>query len=165
MISAVTSAYNMVSKHGFADIMQNGISGERSLHAAAFFDAGDLVTAFTADKILDAPTRLTIQTGPAKHITLLPDFLQYVNHSCRPNVFFDTTLMELIAIKEIQPGDEFLFFYPSTEWEMSEPFDCSCGTPACLKNIQGAAYLPDEEAMRYRLTDFICEQLLNRKNK
>jgi hypothetical protein len=165
MITAVTSAYKMVSKHGFADIMQNGVTGERSLHAAAFFDAGDIVTEFTADKILDAPTYLTVQTAEHKHITLLPDFLQYVNHSCSPNVFFDTSRMELVGIKEIQPGDELMFFYPSSEWKMEQAFDCFCGTPQCLHNIQGAAFLSDEEAMRYRLTDFIKEQLLNRKTK
>ncbi|NCI52126.1 SET domain-containing protein [Sediminibacterium roseum] len=163
MISAVTSAYRMVSKHGFAEIMQNSVTGEKSLHAAAFFDAGDVVTGFIADRILDVPTYLTVQTGTSKHITLLPDFLQFVNHSCDPNVFFDTTHMELVALKEIQPGDELVFFYPSSEWEMTQPFECLCGSTRCLHRVQGAAFLSEEEAMRYRLTDFIREQLLNRK--
>lgn len=163
MITAVTSAYRMVSKHGFAEIMQNSVTGEKSLHAAAFFDSGDIVTEFIADRILDLPTYLTVQTGINKHITLLPDFLQYVNHSCDPNVFFDTTQMELLALKEIQPGDEFVFFYPSSEWEMTQSFECFCGTPQCLHLVQGASFLSDEEAARYRLTDFIKEQLLNRK--
>jgi hypothetical protein len=100
MITAVTSAYKMVSKHGFADIMQNGVTGERSLHAAAFFDAGDIVTEFTADKILDAPTYLTVQTAEHKHITLLPDFLQYVNHSCSPNVFSIHRAWNLLGSKK-----------------------------------------------------------------
>jgi hypothetical protein len=165
MITAITSAYKMLSKHGFADIMQNTITGEKSLHAAAFFDAGDSVSEFSADKIVTTATYLTVQTGKDKHITLLPDFLQYVNHSCDPNVFFDTTRMQLIALKEIQPGDELMFFYPSSEWEMTQPFDCFCGTTRCLHRIQGAAYLTDEEAMRYRLTDFIYAQVLNRKKK
>ena len=163
MITAITSAYKMVSKHGFADIMQNEITGERSLHAAAFFDAGDTICAFAADKTQDTATYLTVQTGAQKHITLSPDFLQYVNHSCDPNVFFDTTTMQLLALKEIQPGDEFMFFYPSTEWEMAQPFDCFCGTNKCLHHIRGAAFLTEEETKRYRLTDFINEQLLNRK--
>ncbi len=165
MITAVTSAYKMVSKHGFADIMQNSITGEKSLHAAAFFDAGDMISEFSADKILETPTYLTVQTGENKHITLMPEFLQYINHSCEPNVFFDTTGMRVIALKEIQPGDELMFFYPSSEWAMTQAFDCFCGTAKCLHRIQGASHLTDEEAARYKLTDFIQEQLLNRKKK
>ena len=165
MIRAVTSAYQMLSKHGFADIMQNNDTGEKSLHATAFFDAGETICHFSAESILATATYLTVQTGEDKHITLHPEFLQYINHSCYPNVFFDTTTMELVALKEIQPGDELMFFYPSTEWEMTQPFDCFCGTKQCLHRIQGAAYLSDEETKRYRLTDFIIEKLQNRKKK
>ncbi len=163
MITAITTAYSMVSKHGFADVMQNGLTGEKSLHAAAFFDAGDTICLFEPEKILHTATYLTIQTGEQKHITLSPDFLQYVNHSCAPNVFFDTQQMQLVAIQKIEPGDELLFFYPSTEWEMAQPFDCFCGNKCCLQQIRGAAYLTAEEASRYRLTAFISEQLLNRQ--
>ena len=165
MIQAITSAYQMLSKHRFADIMQNKTTGEKSLHASAFFDAGDVISGFNADKITDTATYLTVQTGEDKHITLQPEFLQYINHSCLPNVFFDTTGMKLFALKEIQPGDELMFFYPSTEWSMSQPFDCFCGTSQCLHRIQGAAYLSDEEAKRYRLTNFILEKLQNRMKK
>lgn len=163
MITAITTAYSMVSKHGFADVMQNGLTGEKSLHAAAFFDAGEMICLFEAEKILETATYLTIQTGEQKHITLSPDFLQYVNHSCAPNVFFDTQQMQLVALREIEPGDELLFFYPSTEWDMAQPFDCFCGNSCCLHQIKGAAYLTADEAARYRLTAFISEQLLNRQ--
>lgn len=162
---AVTTAYKMLSKHGFADIMQNSNTGEKSLHATAFFDAGEVICAFGADKIFDEPTYLTVQTGEDKHIILDPEFLQYINHGCNPNVFFDTTNMELLALKEIQPGDELLFFYPSTEWDMDQPFDCFCGTSQCLHRIQGASYLSDEIAGKYKLTDFIQQKMQNRKKK
>ena len=163
MINAATSNYQMISKHGFADIMQNMVNGEKSLHANAFFDLGDILAEFTPEYILDSPTYLTVQTGIDKHITLEPSFLQYINHSCDPNVFFDTTNMQLLALKEIQPGDELVFFYPSSEWEMTQSFDCFCGTKQCLHKIQGAAYLSEEEIKRYKLTDFIQFQLQNRK--
>jgi hypothetical protein len=162
MITAVISAYAMLSKHGFADIMQNNNTGEKSLHASSFFDAGEVICDFGSDKVLDTPNYLTVQTGDDEHITLKPEFLQYINHSCSPNVFFDTTAMQLVALKEIQPGDELLFFYPSTEWDMAQPFDCFCGTAQCLHRIKGAAHLTDEEAMRYRLTQFIQLKINNR---
>lgn len=162
MIPAVISAYAMISKHGFADIMQNAATGEKSLHATRFFDAGEVISDFSAAQTFNTPNYLTVQTGDDEHIMLSPEFLQYINHSCNPNVFFDTTTMQVIALKEIQPGDELLFFYPSTEWDMAQPFDCFCGTSECLHRIQGAAHLSDEEAMRYRLTQFIQEKIQQR---
>lgn len=163
MITNATSAYQMLSRHGFADIMQSAVSGEKSLHASAFFDAGETLSDFSAGSVLEHPTYLTVQTGEQKHITLDPKFLQYINHSCNPNVFFDTTLMKLVALREIQPGDEILFFYPSTEWDMSQSFSCFCGNPDCLQQIKGAAHLSNEEISRYRFTDFILSELLKRK--
>jgi hypothetical protein len=153
----------MISKHGFADIMQNMINGEKSLHASSFFDAGEFISEFSACHIFTEPSYLTVQTGENKHITLEPDFLQYINHSCDPNVFFDTTKMQLLALKEIQPGDELMFFYPSSEWEMTQSFDCFCGSKQCLHKIQGASYLTREQIQQYKLTDFIQSQLQNRK--
>ena len=162
MEPALMSSYAMISKHGFADIMQNTATGEKSLHATAFFDAGDVICGFGAQQVLSSPNYLTVQTGDDTHIILDPEFLQYINHSCSPNVFFDTSSMKVIALKEIQPGDEMLFFYPSTEWNMAQPFDCFCGTSQCLHRIQGASWLPDEVAMRYRLTQFIQQKIQNR---
>ena len=162
MIPAIISAYAMVSKHGFADIMQNTSTGEKSLHATSFFDAGEVISDFSGSIVLDTPNYLTVQIGEDRHILLQPEFLQYINHSCNPNVFFDTASMQLIALKGIQPGDELLFFYPSTEWDMAQPFDCFCGTSQCLHRIQGAAHLSDNEVMRYRLTQFIRQKIENR---
>lgn len=165
MIRAATIAFQMLSKHGFADIMQNNQSGEKSLHAAAFFDACDVICDFNAEKTLSSPTYLTVQIGDEKHIILQPEFLQYTNHSCAPNVFFDTNAMKLIALNEIQPGDELLYFYPSTEWAMTQPFECFCGTKHCLHRIQGASYLTEKEVSQYQFTPFIIGKLENRKEK
>ena len=159
MITAITSAYKMLSKHGFADIMQNAVTGEKSLHATSFFDAGDAVCEFSAEKIMNTPTYLTVQTGEDKHIILQPEFLQYINHSCAPNVFFNTTTMELVCISAVQPGEEFTFFYPSTEWEMAQPFVCNCGSKECLQLINGASHLSVETLSKYKLTDFIRQQV------
>jgi len=67
--------------------------------------------------------------------------------------------MELICLKSLKPGDELTFFYPSTEWEMVQPFSCQCGNPDCLQVIMGAAHLSTETLEKYRLTDFIKNKL------
>lgn len=134
-------------------------TGEHSLHAAQSFTANQIITTFSAAAIVTAPTYLTIQTGIHQHITLNPSFLQYVNHSCAPNVFFDTTRMELIAITQIEVWDELVFFYPSTEWSLQQPFSCRCGSRNCLKTIQGAGHLSLNRLKKYRLSNFVLQQL------
>jgi hypothetical protein len=148
-----------VSYHGFASIMKNENSNEKLLISNFVYQKGDIITTFSASTVSSIPTYLTVQTGENLHITLEPEFLQYINHSCEPNVFFDTTTMQLIALKNIFSGDEFVFFYPSTEWQMTQPFNCYCGSSQCLNNISGAFSLSPESIGNYRFTDFIQQKL------
>nr|WP_293094449.1 SET domain-containing protein-lysine N-methyltransferase [Okeania sp. SIO2F4] len=88
-----------------------------------------------------------------------PECLQYINHSCNPNVFFDTENMVLIALRNIEIGEEFTFFYPSTEWSMDKGFSCICQTENCLGYIQGAAHLPLDVLTKYKLSVYIQQKL------
>lgn len=153
-----THSPKVISRHKFAEVIQSPSSGQNSLHASVSFSAGDIICHFSAGVTQDYATYLTVQTGPNKHITLMPEFLQYINHSCAPNVFFDTTAMQLVCLSALQPGDEMTFFYPSTEWHMAQPFVCNCGSKNCLRLINGASHLSVESLKQYRLTDFIKEQ-------
>ncbi|KAM3524032.1 hypothetical protein NHJ13051_004745 [Beauveria bassiana] len=84
------------------------------------------------------PTYATVQMGRNRHLNLNSDLL-YINHSCEPSLIFDTGNKIIIAGPNgLQPGDELTFFYPSTEWEMAQPFQCLCGTPTCRGTIDGA---------------------------
>lgn len=151
-----------IDRVDFARVVRNPATGQHSLHANAFFDQGELICVFEAADTFDTPSYLTLQTALKKHILLSPQCLQYTNHSCDPNVFFDTDKMELIALKAVQPGDEMVFFYPSTEWKMAEAFQCNCGSSNCLGIIKGASAITDELLKQYRLTSFIHLQLQNR---
>ncbi len=151
--------YTVLSNHGFADIINNSNTQQKSLHATTAFNAGETICKFSAATELENPTYLTVQTGINTHITLSPSFLQYINHSCEPNVFFNTSTMELMALKNISIGDELVFFYPSTEWEMTQSFQCFCQSLACLKEIKGAAYLSADTISKYQFTEFILKQL------
>lgn len=153
------SDFEMISRNGIAEIILNHQTGQRSLHATRPFKAGECICRFEAGEILETPNYLTVQVGDNKHITLIPSFLQYTNHSCSPNVFFDTTAMELVALKDIESNEEFTFFYPSTEYDMAQPFICFCGSQDCLRNIRGARYLSRDIQNKHRFTDYI-KQLL-----
>ncbi len=155
-------AAKVISDHSFAKVLLNKSTGQKSLNASVHFSPGDVLSEFSAGITQSYATYLTVQTGADKHITLVPEFLQYINHSCAPTAFFNTTTMELICLKALQPGDEITFFYPSTEWEMAQPFDCNCGKPECLHLINGASHLTIETLSKYKLTDFI-RQMITKK--
>lgn len=149
----------VVSNHIFANVLLNKETNQKSLQATVAFMPGDVICNFSANTIQTFATYLTIQTAADNHITLLPEFLQYTNHSCAPNVFFDTTSMQLICLQTMQAGDEFTFFYPSTEWEMAQPFVCNCGSAHCIQLINGAFNLSIATLSKYTLTDFIRQQV------
>ena len=162
-MTTISTPYQTISQHGFANVILNIDNNQKSLNAEKIIEAGEVISFFNANQTFTYPTYLTVQVGINKHITLMPEFLQYINHSCDPNVFFDTTLMQLVCLKPIIIGEELRFFYPSTEWEMTQQFVCNCGSANCLQLIQGAAYLSTEVEGQYRFTDFIKQQLLLQK--
>ncbi len=126
-----------------------------ALFAKKAFSRGEVLCPFGAAAKMDTPNYLTLQVGTSSHISLFPEILQYINHSCDPNVFFDVDAGMLRALKDIDEGDEITFFYPSTEWKMDRPFECWCGAPGCLRQIQGAAFIPQNILRRYELNEHI----------
>ncbi len=162
MDTLTAPAYRTISNHEIAEVRQKLSNEQNALFALRSYQPGEVIADFSAGTISAEPTYLTVQVGVKKHITLQPEFLQYINHSCSPNVFFDTSAMQLVALKELQEEDELTFFYPSTEWKMTQSFNCYCGSSACIGDIQGAAYLSKHIQERYRFTDFIQQQLAKR---
>ncbi len=149
----------VISQHQIANVLESESTRQKCLLAAVSFLPGDVITSFNAGSTQSFATYLTIQIGSGKHITLLPEFVQYINHSCAPTAFFNTTTMELVCIIELKAGDEITFFYPSTEWEMAQPFVCNCESTECLQLINGASHLSVETLSKYKLTHFIMQQV------
>jgi hypothetical protein len=133
--------------------------GHRSLIALNNWGAYEAIESFSAAAVYITPNYLTIQVSENEHISLSPTYLQFVNHSCQPNAFFDTDAMKLISLVPIAASEEITFFYPSSEWEMGQPFECHCRQSNCLHQIKGAKYLSDDILKQYRLTGFIQRML------
>lgn len=157
--SAAAQSCIIISAHGNTTVWEDSANGQRSLHAAIAIEAGSSIADFHAAAIMHTPSYLTVQKDDDEHIHLSPAHLQYVNHSCAPNAFFDTTYMSLIALKAIAAGEEITFFYPSSEWDMAQSFSCRCGSEQCLGEIKGAAHLPASVLIRYHLTDYINRKI------
>lgn len=165
MVTATNPGYRLVSDHVFAAVRKNIESNQNAFFAQRSYSPGEVIAEFNSSFVLKEPTYLTVQIGVAEHIILQPEHLQYINHSCDPNVFFDTFNREIIALKPVADGDEMTFFYPSTEWDMAQPFQCYCGCSNCLGEIRGAAHISLEILNTYTLTRFIQQQLHDRSNR
>ncbi|KAJ3036110.1 hypothetical protein HDV00_003086 [Rhizophlyctis rosea] len=149
--SSVGASYRYMSK--FAVIKKPG-DFQSKLVTRVPFRKGE-VLAHLQDVERNAEKRWSsVQVSPTEHIELRSE-LVYMNHSCDPSVHIDTTMMAVVAGRDLQSGDEICFFYPSTEWDMSQPFDCWCGAAQCNKRIAGARHMPPEVLDRYFINEHI----------
>ncbi|KAL4895175.1 hypothetical protein BDV59DRAFT_211962 [Aspergillus ambiguus] len=105
----------------------------------------------------------SVQTGRDTHIELNSD-LVFCNHSCAPTLDFDMHKMEVRVVqnRDLRKGDHLTFFYPSSEWEMDQPFQCNCGAEACKGVIDGAKSMKTEDLSGYWLNPHIEEMLKER---
>ncbi|KAI0044762.1 hypothetical protein FA95DRAFT_1622988 [Auriscalpium vulgare] len=105
--------------------------------------------------------------GPDDHVELNSDLL-FVNHSCEPNVAFDLSSSDrsqwnLRALKSIRAGEPLTFFYPSTEWQMDQPFECRCGAPSCIGKISGAVALSKDTLLqRHFISPWVLTKVAER---
>jgi hypothetical protein len=159
MFVAKTTAEELISAYPAGNLYISKVTGHHYLVANKNYSPSDIITRFDASVITDRPDRYTVQKNASEHIILEPHYLQYLNHSCDPNCYLDTDKLELIAIKPIREGETLDFFYPGTEWDMSESFQCLCQSSQCLGMIQGAKYISPEILIKYPLSTFIKSKI------
>lgn len=58
------------------------------------------------------------------------------NHSCEPNLGF-TGQIGLVALRDIDSGEELTFDYAMSDGEPYDEFDCHCGMPTCRHKVTG----------------------------
>lgn len=121
------------------------------LFALRSFAAGDAILAIDG-RMQAGPTRFSIQLDVDAHIeadAALPDAemrtrhpWRFLNHACDPNA--GIAGRTLVALRNIEAGDQLTFDYTTTEADMAEPFDCRCGSGSCIGRVRGFAHLSDE---------------------
>jgi len=138
--------------------------GEFSARAVSLqsLPAGALFAKITGSTRTGQRTYASVQTGESSDIELNSD-LVYSNHSCDPSTVFDMAKMEVRVVegRPLEKGQDITFFYPSTEWDMAQPFECNCGAGngVCIGTVRGAKYLSDEVLRRYWLNPHIERQV------
>ncbi|KAI9772680.1 MAG: hypothetical protein M1840_000275 [Geoglossum simile] len=129
-------------------------SGASSLVA---LPAGSLLTRL--ETATPAPRAYSsVQISRDEHIELNSDLI-YCNHSCAPSLEFDMKKSEIRVArdKDLKVGDALTFFYPSTEFDMAQPFQCECsaGEGNCKGRIAGAGRMAREALEGYWLNEHI----------
>lgn len=147
------------------------VQGDQAYKAAAYslvsLPAGALFAKITTATSVDHDTYTSVATAQKSRIELNSD-LVYCNHSCDPSLVFDMIKFE-VRVADDRPltvGAELTFFYPSTEWEMVQPFQCECkaGAGKCLGLISGASKIDRTVLQKYWLNKHI-QQLVDEKTQ
>ncbi|MCP3821624.1 SET domain-containing protein [Streptomyces sp. A3M-1-3] len=118
---------------------------------------GQVVFDLVGCEVLGTASIYTIDLGDGRHIDG-PE-VRYLNHSCAPNTYVDTTALRVVALRPIAEGEELTFFYPSTEWDMVGPFNCLCAAEDCVGSVSGARRLPSDVLGRHALNAHIAARL------
>jgi len=134
----------------------------RSLTTRRAYRRGEIISVIPSESVQNKPTQFTVQVDRDRHVEVKE--LASMNHSCDPNVILDTSRMLAFAVRDIEPGNELTFFYPSTEWEMSAPFICLCGSLSCIHVVAGARFLPLSTLERHYLNRHIRELMIELLN-
>ncbi len=90
--------------------------------------------------------------GISKELWLDPDTanpMNFMNHSCEPNSIV-TEGLKVIALRDIQAGEEIVMDYSTTEIDPFWQMPCHCNKPSCRKVIQAFQFLPDHLRQLYQ---------------
>lgn len=114
--------------------------------AAQNFKEDDFIGFFEGKKV-DNRTNMSLQFAPDFHVEPYQNTpFRNLNHSCDANTFFISR--NLYAYKRIVKGQEITIDYNCLEFELAAPFQCKCGTEACMGTIKGYKFLSEDERER-----------------
>lgn len=66
-----------------------------------------------------------------------PDAGDMLNHSCEPNCGISGQIL-LVAMRDIEPGEELSFDYAMCDASDYDEFRCLCGEPTCREIVTGS---------------------------
>jgi hypothetical protein len=111
----------------------------RGLFASRKLTPNDLVMSARALSVNSRQCSHSIQNGWDRHVVMdLPAIL--INHSCDANVGVrdnDLGAFDFFALRDIAKGEELVWDYNASEWEISTQFQCACGSPRCRGMLRG----------------------------
>ncbi|MFN2431734.1 MAG: CYTH domain-containing protein [Gemmatimonadota bacterium] len=95
-----------------------------------------------------------VQVGPHTFLDPAGTIGRHLNHSCAPSAGVRGS-RTLVALRPLEAGEEVVYDYAMTEWELE--MVCCCGTPACRGLITG--YRGLTEKLRRVYDPFVSDYL------
>jgi len=112
--------------------------------------------------ITDAKDSHTVQIDWDRHVLMKPPAV-LINHSCNANTGIqnnsESGSYDFFALIPIEKGEELTWDYEASEWDLSTPFSCNCGSPNCRGKIRGFKYHGD--IIREQYGEYYADYLKN----
>lgn len=139
----------------------------RGVFARRAIRSGETILAFEGPLIDFAETKrrgaaecMAIQVGPNQYIdTQAPGVL--ANHSCAPNAGIRND-RDLVALRDIPPGEEIRYDYSTTMDEKSFTMRCRCGAPGCRRVVTDFSELPTDVQEYYVRRGLVMSFIIRR---
>ena len=98
-----------------------------------------------------------MQIGPDLYLGPSGDLDDLINHSCDPNagLRFRGLRIDLVAIRDIDRGEEITWDYSTTLFNNPWTMRCECRSPVCRQEIGEFSQLPQWLQRRYQALDII----------
>ncbi len=145
-LSSYLESRSLPEKGGFAVYATQSVPEGTLL---AMF-GGTIVTGDYLVCLPDRLQRLSIQVaGNLFLVSVVPGPGDYINHSCDPNAGL-LGQIGLVAMRDIQAGEEITFDYAMSDSAAYDEFDCACGSPHCRGRITGTDWQQPVLWQRYR---------------
>lgn len=93
----------------------------------------------------------TLQVSEGQHISDTT-IIGFLSHACDPDCRLDMAAFEVVALKDVAPGDLLTIDYAATEDVLYRQFACHCGAANCRRWITGRAEAPNAEGRAYLAT-------------
>jgi SET domain-containing protein len=112
---------------------------------------GSIVQKDELDPSMPRFTQRVLQIDEGLYIltTETPEPNDCFNHSCDPNLGFFGQI-GLVAMRDIEAGEELMFDYAMSDGGPYDEFDCYCGSSNCRKKITGNDWKLPELWMKYQ---------------
>ncbi len=107
----------------------------------------------------------SVQIDEHRHL-LAKDDIIFCNHSFKPNCNMKVSLnppkLQLVALRDIEPNEDLMFNYNTTEWELSCPFK----DRESKIDVTGVKYLDAQEIEKVwpQLSDWIKTKIKNERS-
>jgi hypothetical protein len=113
--------------------------------------AGDVINYRQLLRLPEKLRRRTVQVeeGLYQVSTRTTERADYINHSCRPNAGMSGQIA-LVALRDIEPGEEVCFDYAMCDGSPYDQFVCQCGEPECRGLVTGSDWSRPDLWDRYR---------------